>query len=74
MGGVGMVQSALSAGKTRAGNNAAKKMVTIRRRIPVRYEVDVFVAGGGPSGVAASVAAARQGHCAVYGPTSTGNK
>jgi len=61
MGGAGMVKSALSAGKTRAGNNAAGKMVTIQRRIPVRYEVDVFVAGGGPSGVAASVAAARQG-------------
>jgi hypothetical protein len=32
-----------------------------QRRIAVRHEVDVFVAGGGPSGVAAAVAAARQG-------------
>ena len=32
-----------------------------RRTIPVRYDVDVFVAGGGPAGVAAAVAAARQG-------------
>jgi len=31
------------------------------RRIPVRHNVDVFVAGGGPAGVAAAVAAARQG-------------
>jgi len=29
--------------------------------IPVRHKVDVFVAGGGPSGVAAALAAARQG-------------
>ena len=36
-----------------------------KREIPVRYEVDVFVAGGGPSGVTAAVAAARNG-CSVY--------
>jgi len=59
IGGIGMVQPALS--NSSSGNNAAGKVVTIQRRIPVRYEVDVFVAGGGPSGVAASVAAARQG-------------
>jgi hypothetical protein len=35
--------------------------VSFQRRITVRHEVDVFVAGGGPSGVAAAVAAARQG-------------
>ncbi len=35
--------------------------LTFRREIPVRHEVDVFVAGGGPSGVAAALAAARQG-------------
>jgi hypothetical protein len=35
--------------------------VVFQRRIAVRHEVDVFVAGGGPSGVAAAVAAARQG-------------
>jgi len=32
-----------------------------QRNLPVRHEVDVFVAGGGPAGVAAAVAAARQG-------------
>lgn len=32
------------------------------REIEVRYDVDVFVAGGGPAGVAAAVACARQGY------------
>jgi len=40
---------------------ATEQMVTFTRRVPVRHEVDVFVAGGGPAGIAASVAAARQG-------------
>jgi hypothetical protein len=31
------------------------------KNIPVKYTVDVFVAGGGPAGIAASVTAARQG-------------
>ena len=31
------------------------------RTIPVRHEVDIFVAGGGPAGVAAALTAARQG-------------
>lgn len=35
------------------------------REIPVRYDVDVFVAGGGPAGVTAAIAAARNG-CSVY--------
>ena len=38
-----------------------EKTVVYRRDIPVRDEVDVFVAGGGPAGVAAAVAAARGG-------------
>ena len=37
------------------------KQVAFQREIPVRYEVDVFVAGGGPAGVAAAVSAATQG-------------
>ena len=41
MGGAGMVKSALSAGKTRAGNNAAKKMVTIRRRLGTNKKIRV---------------------------------
>jgi hypothetical protein len=35
--------------------------VVFQRRVSIRHEVDVFVAGGGPAGVAAAVAAARQG-------------
>ena len=36
-------------------------MLTFQREIPVRHRVDVLVAGGGPAGCAAAVAAARQG-------------
>jgi ribulose 1,5-bisphosphate synthetase/thiazole synthase len=35
--------------------------VLFNRSIPVRHEVDVFVAGGGPAGVAAALAARRSG-------------
>ncbi len=35
--------------------------VSFQRDIPIRHEVDVFVGGGGPSGIAASLAAARTG-------------
>jgi hypothetical protein len=35
--------------------------LSFQRSIPVRHEVDVFVAGGGPAGAVAAVAAARQG-------------
>lgn len=37
------------------------RSIAITREVPVRHEVDVFVAGGGPAGSAAAVAAARQG-------------
>jgi hypothetical protein len=40
---------------------AATRNVRFQRDIPVRHQVDVFVAGGGPAGVAAAVAARRQG-------------
>jgi hypothetical protein len=39
--------------------------ITFQRELSVRYDVDVFVAGGGPAGVAAAVMAARQGR-SVY--------
>ena len=35
--------------------------LAFNRSVPVRHEVDVFVAGGGPAGVAAALAAGRQG-------------
>ena len=41
--------------------NAGAGTVVFQREIPVRHEVDVFVAGGGPAGVAAAVVAARRG-------------
>lgn len=35
--------------------------VSFKQQIPVRHDVDVFVAGGGPAGFAAAITAARQG-------------
>jgi hypothetical protein len=37
------------------------EQTTYTRTLPVRHDVDVFVAGGGPAGVAAALTAARQG-------------
>ncbi|OGV56913.1 MAG: hypothetical protein A2X49_02075 [Lentisphaerae bacterium GWF2_52_8] len=39
--------------------------VHLSRNVPLRHEIDVFVAGGGPAGIAACIAAARQG-ASVY--------
>jgi len=39
--------------------------ITFTREIPLRYETDVFIAGGGPAGVAAALAAAYNG-ASVY--------
>ena len=36
-------------------------MLTYSKALDVRYDVDIFVAGGGPSGCAAAIAAARSG-------------
>jgi len=44
-----------------ATSNELKNEVLFERHVPVRHKVDVFVAGGGPAGVAAAFAAARQG-------------
>jgi hypothetical protein len=35
--------------------------IQFSREIPLRHQVDIFIAGGGPAGVAAAVTAARQG-------------
>jgi len=43
----------------------AKDSVVLQRAIPLRHEVDVFIAGGGPAGTAAAVAARSQG-ASVY--------
>jgi len=40
---------------------SANNEISYVRRLAVRHDVDVFVAGGGSAGVAAAVAAARQG-------------
>ena len=40
---------------------SASSTVSFRRDIPVRHDVDILVAGGGPAGLAAAVTAARQG-------------
>ncbi|MCK5805023.1 MAG: FAD-dependent oxidoreductase, partial [Lentisphaeria bacterium] len=37
------------------------EIVTYQCSVPVRHDVDVFVAGGGPAGVAAALVAAREG-------------
>ena len=39
----------------------ARYTVSYRKEIPLKKETDVFIAGGGPAGVAAAVAAARCG-------------
>jgi hypothetical protein len=44
---------------------AESQSIPFQRDIPVRHDVDIFIAGGGPSGVAAALAARRQG-CSVF--------
>lgn len=41
-------------------SNDNEQCISFQRTIRVRYEVDVFVAGGGPAGIAAALAAAGQ--------------
>jgi len=65
LGGISMTPSASEPATGTGSNTPAEKSVTIQRTIPVRHDVDVLVAGGGPAGVAAAVAAARQG-CSVF--------
>jgi len=59
----GLLAGALAAGRGRAAEAPAAGAgeVVLQRRLPVKYDVDVFVAGGGPAGAAAAVAARSQG-------------
>lgn len=62
----GIVEAAETTGKTpieAAQKRAPKPATTVvfQRTLPVRHEVDVFIAGGGPAGVAAAWAACKQG-------------
>ena len=41
------------------------KKISFNKEVPIKYEVDVMVAGGGPAGTAAAVAAAENG-ASVY--------
>lgn len=36
-------------------------MIALKQQVPLKYDVDIMVAGGGPAGIAAAVTAARQG-------------
>lgn len=49
-----------NATQTQLTDTADSNSVVFERRIPVRHDVDVFVAGGGPAGITAAVTAARQ--------------
>ena len=42
-------------------NSLTNKTISYSHQLPLRHDVDVFVAGGGPAGVAAAVSAARAG-------------
>ncbi len=47
--------------QTSSTNSKIVGQLNFNRNIPIRYDVDVFVVGGGPAGIAAAVMAARQG-------------
>ena len=59
----GLLAGALAAGSGHAAETPAvgKGEVVFQRKLSVKYEVDVFIAGGGPAGTAAAVAARSQG-------------
>ena len=63
----GLLAGALATGGGLAAETptAGKGEVVFQRKLPVKCEVDVFIAGGGPAGTAAAVAARSQG-ASVY--------
>lgn len=44
---------------------SSKEFISFKRNLQIRHEVDVFIAGGGPAGIAAALAAAYNG-CSVF--------
>ncbi len=58
-----MFPAASSAGESaaRTEGKPLESGISIQRTLPVRRETDVFIAGGGPAGVAAAMAARAQG-------------
>jgi hypothetical protein len=48
-------------GAAETAQQAGAGEVVLQRKLPIKYDVDVFVAGGGPAGAAAAVAARSQG-------------
>ncbi|MCX7007565.1 MAG: FAD-dependent oxidoreductase, partial [Kiritimatiellaeota bacterium] len=61
----GLATGALALGGARAEEVAKPGAVIFQRALPLKYDVDVFIAGGGPAGTAAAVAARNQG-ASVY--------
>ena len=59
----GLLAGALAAGRSQAAEAPVPGAgeVVFQRKLPVKHEVDVFIAGGGPAGTAAAVAARSQG-------------
>lgn len=45
--------------------------ITFIREIPIKKQADVFIAGGGPAGIAAAVTAARMGATGLSGRKRT---
>lgn len=44
-----------------SGSESSPQTISFAKSLPVRYDVDVFIAGGGPAGTAAAVAARSRG-------------
>ena len=47
--------------KQKMGDRSMNTVIIPQKRIPVAYEVDVLVVGGGPAGIGAAAASAREG-------------
>ncbi len=54
-------ENEITAGRKRRSRSVLGHVAEAARRVPVRYDVDVLVVGGGPAGTAAAIAAGRLG-------------